>query len=114
MKTLVRIWMVSVVVCMIFTSCSTMARVHPAKRIAITKVHNPRIVVHKNVKYYRSSGIWYVKKNRKYVKATAPAGIKIKALPTGHKAVKVKGMRYYKCKGVYYKRSGQNYVVVHV
>ncbi len=80
--------------------------------VKVTKLHNPKVVVHKKVRYYRSNGVWYVKKKRRYVKVTAPAGISIATLPKGYRAVKVRGVQYYKFGGIYYKKSGRRFVVV--
>lgn len=96
------------------TSCATTVRVAPANKVVITKLHHPKVVVHKNVKYYRSGGVWYVKKNRRYVTVAAPVGMRIAILPRGYKVVRVRGVRYYKYKGVYYRKSGRKYIVVNV
>jgi len=114
MKALLKIVVLGVLLFTLTTSCATTVRVRPAKSVVVTKVHNPRIVVHKNVKYYRSGGVWYIKKNRRYVTVAAPVGIRVNVLPRGHKTVKVKGVRYYRYKGIYYKKSGKSYIVVNV
>lgn len=98
----------------LMTSCATTVRVRPARGVVVTKVHCPKIVVHKNVHYYRSEGVWYIKKNKSYKRVTVPTGIRVTTLPRGYKTVKVRGVKYYRCKGVYYKRSGKKYIVVHV
>ncbi len=114
MKVLLRTLVFGILLSTLTASCATTVRVYPANRVVVTKVHKPRIVVHKNVKYYRSGGVWYIKKNRRCVSVAAPVGLRINVLPTGYKLVKVKGIRYYKHKGVYYKKSGRDYVVVNV
>ncbi|WP_299218558.1 DUF6515 family protein [uncultured Aquimarina sp.] len=114
MKTLLRTLVFGILLSTLTASCATTVKVNPANRVVVTKVHKSKIVVHKNVKYYRSAGIWYIKKNRRYVTVAAPIGARISVLPTGYKSVKVKGVRYYKHKGVYYKKSGRSYVVVNV
>ncbi len=114
MKTLLKMLVLGVFFSALTTSCATTVRVRPANRMVVAKVHNPRVVVHKNVKYYRSDGIWYKKKNRRYIAVAAPVGIRVNVLPKGYKTVKVKGVRYYRYKGIYYKKSGRNYVVVNV
>ncbi|WP_025667607.1 DUF6515 family protein [Aquimarina megaterium] len=98
----------------LITSCATTVQVRPARGVVVTKVHRPKIIVHKNVNYYRSAGVWYVKKNRVYKRVSVPAGVRVATLPRGYKTVKVRGVKYYTCKGVYYKRSGKRYIVVHV
>lgn len=114
MKALLKTLGLGILLFTLTTSCATTVRVRPANRVTLTKVHNPRIVVHKNVKYYRSGDVWYKKKNRKYVVVSAPAGVRVQTLPKGYKVVKLKGVRYYKYKGIYYKKSGRNYIVVNV
>lgn len=98
----------------LITSCAANVAVRPAHGVVVTKVHNPKIVMHKNVRYYRSNGVWYVKKNRAYRKVVAPIGVRVTTLPRGYKAVKVKGVQYYKYNDVYYKRSGKKYIVVNI
>ncbi|WP_299443414.1 DUF6515 family protein [uncultured Aquimarina sp.] len=114
MKALLKIPVLVILLSALTTSCATTVRVRPANSVVVTKVHNPRVIVHKNVKYYRSGGVWYIKKNRGYVTVAAPVGIRVQALPRGYKVVKVKGVRYYRHNGIYYKKSGRNYVVVNV
>ena len=98
------------------TSCAstTVVRARPANAVVVTKVHRPKVIVHKNVRYYRADGVWYKKRGRKYVVVNAPVGVKVTTLPRGYRVVKVRGITYYKYKGVYYKRSGRKYIVVNV
>ncbi|WP_299312811.1 DUF6515 family protein [uncultured Aquimarina sp.] len=112
MKALLRTFVFGILLSTLTASCATVVRVRPVNQVVVAKVHKPRIVVHNNVNYYRSGGVWYIKKNRRYVTVMAPVGARINVLPTGYKSVKVKGVRYYKHKGVYYKKSGRSYVVV--
>ncbi len=98
----------------LMTSCATTAATRPTRGVVVTKVHNPKIIMHKNVRYYRSNGVWYVKKNRSYRRVTAPVGVRVTTLPRGYRVVRVRGVQYYKCGGVYYKRSGKRYIVVNV
>lgn len=114
MKNVIRIIIPVLLFSFFITSCAAKVRVHPAPAVVVTKVYKPKVVVHKNVRYYRSGGVWYIKKNRVYKKVVVPAGLRIATLPRGYKIVKVRGVRYYKCKGVYYKRSGKKYVIVSV
>ncbi|WP_378178159.1 DUF6515 family protein [Aquimarina sp. SS2-1] len=114
MKTLLKTLILGILLSTVTTSCATTVRVRPVNSVVVTKVHNPRMVVHKNIKYYRSGGVWYIKKNRRYVTVAAPIGVRVNVLPTGYRVVKVNGVRYYRYKGVYYKKSGRNYVVVSV
>ncbi|WP_299247003.1 DUF6515 family protein [uncultured Aquimarina sp.] len=114
MKILLRTLVFGILLSTLTASCATTVKVRPANRVVVTKVHKPRIIVHKNVKYYRSGGVWYIKKNRRYVTVAAPIGARINVLPTGYKSIRVKGVRYYKHKGVYYKKSGRSYIVVNV
>ncbi|WP_128755386.1 DUF6515 family protein [Aquimarina sediminis] len=114
MKNMMRIIVPILLFGFLMTSCAANVRVRPAHGVVVNKVHHPKVVVHKNVHYYRSGGIWYVKKNRAYKRVVVPAGIRVTTLPRGYKIVKVRGVKYYTCKGVYYKRSGKRYVVVNV
>ncbi|WP_024771882.1 DUF6515 family protein [Aquimarina macrocephali] len=114
MKNVMRIVVPVVLFGFLMTSCATTLKVRPARGVVVTKVHRPKVVVHKNVHYYRSDGVWYVKKNRAYKRVTVPTGVRVTTLPRGYKTVKVRGVKYYRCKGVYYKRSGRKYIVVQV
>ena len=80
----------------------------------ITKIYNPKVLVHKNVKYYRNNGVWYIKKNKKYVVTKAPIGARIHNLPSKCKKVNIRGVKYYTYKGVYYKKSNRGYIVVKI
>ncbi len=114
MKNLIRIVLPIVLFGFLTTSCATTVRVRPARGVVVTKVHHPKVVVHNNVRYYRSNGVWYVKKNKAYRTVAAPVGVRITTLPKGYKVVRVRGTKYYTCNGVYYKRSGKSYIVVNV
>ncbi|KAA1242630.1 DUF6515 family protein [Aquimarina sp. RZ0] len=114
MKTLFKTLTLIISLSGVISSCATAVSARPANKVVISKVHNPKIVTHKNVKYYRKSGVWYIKKNKKYTAVKAPAGVKVTILPTGYRIIKIKGVRYYRYKGVYYKKSGKKYIVVNV
>ncbi|EZH73808.1 hypothetical protein ATO12_17905 [Aquimarina atlantica] len=114
MKSIMKIVVPVVLFGFLMTSCATTVQVRPARGVVVAKVHRPKIIVHKNVNYYRSGGVWYIKKNRVYKRVSVPAGVRVTTLPRGYKTVKVRGVKYYTCKGVYYKRSGKRYIVVHV
>ncbi len=114
MKTILKICLSVLFFSFAFTSCATTVRIHPTHGVVVTKLHHPRVVVHKNVRYYRSGGMWYIKKRRGYVSVAPPAGIRITALPRGYRVVRVRGVRYYRYNGVYYRRAGRGYVVVNV
>ena len=114
MNTILKICLPILLVSFLTTSCATTVRVRPAGPVVVTKLHRPNVVVHNNVRYYRSSGVWYVKRNRGYRVVAAPIGVRVSTLPRGYKVVKVRGVKYYRYNGVYYKRSGRNYIVVSV
>jgi len=114
MKTFFRIMVLGVFLSTVTTQCATTENARPVNKVSKIETHNYRVVMHKNVKYYRNNGVWYKKKNKKYVVVAAPVGARISMLPTGYKVVQVKNARYYRYKGVYYKRSGRNYIVVKV
>ncbi|TPN86705.1 DUF6515 family protein [Aquimarina algicola] len=94
------------------TSCATTVHTRPSNDIVITKIRHPKMIVHNNIKYYRSRGVWYLKNNRGYRKVAAPVGARVKTLPRGSKNVKIRGVKYYRCNGVHYKKSGERYIIV--
>jgi hypothetical protein len=99
------------------SSCATGQRTTvmlPARGVVVTKVNNPRVIVHRNTNYYVSKGIWYTKNRRGYVVVNPPAGIVVRSLPRGHRIKTIRGVKYYHYNGVYYKRNGRNYVVVKI
>jgi len=112
MKTLVKTMIVGMILILSTTSYAKTTPIRSIHNTTVTKVINPRVVVHKNVKYYHNKGIWYIKKNRRYVTVTAPRGIRLNTLPNGYKTVKIRGKKYYKYKGVHYKKSGRGFIVV--
>ncbi len=114
MKAILKLAIPILLISCVTTSCATTMHVRPARTVVVTKLHNPTIVVHKNVRYYRSGGVWYVRNNRAYRKVAAPVGVRVTTLPRGYKVVKVRGVRYYRCNGVYYKRYRRGYVIVNV
>ncbi len=114
MNTILKMWMPILLISFLTSSCATTVAVRPARGVVVTKLHHPKIVVHNNVKYYNSNGVWYVKKNRSYRTVATPVGIRVTTLPRGYRVVKVRGVKYYTYKGVYYKRSGRKYIVVNV
>lgn len=114
MKTFFRTMVLGVFLSTVTTQCATAESTQPINKVSKIEVYKPRVVVHRNVEYYRNNGVWYKKKNKRYVVVTAPVGARISVLPKGSKIVRVKNTRYYRCKGVYYKRSGKKYIVVKV
>lgn len=114
MKTLVKTLIVGMILIVSTTSYAETTPVGPIHKTTVTKIINPRVVVHKNVKYYHNKGIWYIKKNRRYVTVAAPTGIRINTLPSGYRTVKVRGKKYYKYNGVHYKKSGRSFIVVKI
>ncbi len=114
MKTLLKLVIPILLFSLFTTSCATTVRVRPVRGVGVTKLHHPRVVVHNKVRYYRSRGVWYVKKNRRYRTVAAPIGIRVTTLPRGYKVVRVRGVKYYTSNGVYYRRSGKKYIVVNV
>ncbi|MFC1510417.1 DUF6515 family protein [Candidatus Omnitrophota bacterium] len=63
-------------------------------------------------KVFYNNGVYYHRKNRKYVVVSAPIGASIPHLPYGYKVVVINGMHYYHHKGVYYLNMPTGYVVV--
>ncbi|MBT8304597.1 MAG: hypothetical protein KJP09_09020 [Bacteroidia bacterium] len=89
-------------------------KIYPKRGVVVTKIHKPKIIVHKNKNLYWADGIWYKRNQGKYIVVNAPAGIAIKRLPRGHKVVRINGRKYYKYRGIVYKKQRRNYVVVTV
>lgn len=89
-------------------------RVYPNHGTVVTKVHQPKLVVHKKSNYYFADGVWYKARGRNYVVVRAPKGIKLRTLPRGNKVVVLNGRKLYKYKGIWYKKSGRGYIVVNV
>ncbi len=114
MKTILKLFLAVLLLSFATTSCATSVRLRPARGVVVTKLHQPKVIVHNNKRYYRNKGVWYVKKNRRYVTVAAPMGARVTTLPKGHRIVKIRGVQYYTCNGVYYKKSGRNYIVVNV
>lgn len=88
--------------------------VYPKHGTVVTSVHNPRLVIHKGVRYHLAAGIWYKARGNRFVVCAAPRGVVINSLPIGHKVVLIGGKRYYAYKGVHYQRFGKTYKVVYV
>ncbi|NER10953.1 hypothetical protein SAMN06265375_10265 [Muriicola jejuensis] len=89
-------------------------KVYPRHGTVVTTIHNPRLVIHKGIRYHLAAGVWYKARGRNYIVCAAPRGIVINTLPKGHRVVYVKGRRYYAYKGVHYQRFGRTYKVVYV
>ncbi|OED36700.1 hypothetical protein AB832_05465 [Flavobacteriaceae bacterium (ex Bugula neritina AB1)] len=113
MKTLLKT-LVLIISLSAFTTSYAIAKPIPSKKVVVIKGHKPKLIVYKNVKYYRDNGIWYKKKRNKYVVVKAPVGARIATLPMGCKKVRIKGVTYYRCKGVFYKKSGRKFIIVNV
>jgi len=71
------------------SSAQVRVKIYPKRGAVVTKIHKPKVVVHKKVNYYHTDGVWY---NR----------------------MRIKGRKYYKYRGVVYKKQRRNYVVVTV
>ncbi len=79
----------------------------------VVQVLPPRheVVVHRDTRFYFSSGIWYRPDGVRYVVAAPPIGIVIHTLPPYPTRVWVRGAPYYYANNVYYVQSPQGYVV---
>ena len=89
-------------------------KIYPKRGAVVTKIHKPKVIIHKKVNYYYADGVWYNRKSGKYLVVGAPNGVVIKRLPKGFKVIKINGRKYYKYRGVVYKKHRRNYVVVTV
>ncbi len=112
MKKMIKVLFTVLVLGCVTTSCATTIKASPIHKTKIVNVHHPKVILHKNVKYYRSKGKWYVKKGNVYKIVKAPIGARMVTLPRGYRVVKIRGVKYFTYKGVYYKRSGRKYIVV--
>ena len=82
--------------------------------VVVSTVHNPKVYVHKGVRFHYSKGIWYRTSGRRYVVAAAPVGVVVRTLPRGRKVVRIKGRKYYRYNGVYYQKRSRGYIVVRI
>lgn len=96
------------------TNAQVTLKIYPKRGAVVTKIHKPKVVVHKQVNYYYADGVWYNRNRGKYVVAKAPVGITVKRLPRGYRTVRIKGRKYYKYRGVVYKKQRRKFVVVTV
>lgn len=97
------------------TAQRKVVKVYPKHGTIVTKVHKPKIVVHKKVNFHFSDGVWYKAQGRRFVVCAAPIGVQLRRLPRGRKVVMLSnGRKVYKYKGVWYKKKGRGYVVVTV
>ncbi len=92
----------------------TVVKVYPKHGTVVKTIHKPKVYVHKGVRFHLAGGIWYKTRGKRYVVCAAPAGIKVRRLPRGHRIVYVGGKRYYKYKGILYVKRGRNFRVVYV
>ena len=90
----------------------TVVRVYPKHGTIVATLTKPKVVVHKKNTYYFADGVWYRVNRRGYAVCAAPVGMRVKALPRGHKVVVVRGKKLYRYRGItYQKRRGHFYVV---
>lgn len=93
---------------------TAVVKVYPKHGLVVKKVNGPKLIVHKGVNYHYAQGVWYKARGKQFVVVPAPVGIRVKALPKGHRVVKVNRKKYYVYKGIHYKKRGRTYVVVNV
>ncbi|GAB5472791.1 MAG: hypothetical protein Mars2KO_08900 [Maribacter sp.] len=97
------------------TAQRKVVKVYPKHGTVVTKVYNPKVVVHNKVRFHFADGVWYKPRGKRFVVCAAPVGIQVRHLPRGNKVVKLRnGRKVYKYKGVWYKKKGRGYVVVNV
>ncbi len=92
----------------------TNTTLYPKIGVVVTTVHQPKIYVHKGVRFHYAKGIWYRPYGKRFVVSAAPVGIRIAKLPRGRRVVYVKGRKYYRYHGIWYQKRGRAYVVVNV
>jgi|GEM_PF-1140178 len=64
---------------------------------------NTRPLVYRNATFYPVGSMYYVRRNRSYVRAFPPRGFRLRRLPAAAIALTVKGVRYRYAAGVFYK-----------
>ncbi len=97
------------------TAQRKVVKVYPKHGTVVTKLYNPKVVVHNKVRFHFADGVWYKPRGKRFVVCAAPVGIQVRHLPRGNKVVKLRnGRKVYKYKGVWYKKKGRGYVVVNV
>ena len=89
-------------------------KIHPRYGVVVTKVHHPRVVVHKGVNFYYAKGVWYKPYGRSYVVCRAPIGIRVNYIPRAYKVVRINGKKYYTYNGIWYTKKRGYYTVVRV
>ena len=89
-------------------------KVYPRYGTVVTKVYQPRLVIHGGVNFYYARGVWYKPYGRRYVVCKAPLGIRLKHIPRGHRIVRVDGKKYYHYNGIWYTKKRGYFTVVRV
>ena len=64
---------------------------------------NTRPLVYRNATFYPVGSMYYVRKNRAYVRAFPPRGFRLRRLPAAAIALTVRGVRYRYAAGVFYR-----------
>ncbi len=64
---------------------------------------NTRPLVYRNATFYPVGGMYFVKRNRAYVRAFPPRGFRLRRLPATALALTVRGVRYRYAAGVFYR-----------
>lgn len=64
---------------------------------------NTRPLVHRNATFYPVGSMYYVRRNRGYVRAFPPRGFRLRRLPAAAIALTVRGVRYRYAAGVFYR-----------
>lgn len=78
-------------------------RYYPPRGYVAPRLPGPyRVLVHKNVRYYYHSGVWYRRSTTGFVVVLPPIGVAIPVLPPFYTTVWVSGIPYYYANGIYY------------
>lgn len=64
---------------------------------------NTRPLVYRNATFYPVGSMYYVQRNRAYVRAFPPRGFRLRRLPAAAIALTVRGIRYRYAAGVFYR-----------
>jgi hypothetical protein len=85
---------------------------YPKHGTVVTTVQRPQVIVHKEIAYHFSNGVWYKPNGNRFVVCAAPLGVAVRSLPRGRTKVRVNGRKLYRFNGVFYKKQGSYFIVV--
>lgn len=69
------------------------------------------IIIHRGIRFYFSTGVWYISNGPDFVVSAPPVGLTIRILPSGYTRVWVGSVPYYYANSVYYVHTPRGYMV---